>query len=538
MLVQLLGGVGLFLLGMSLLSDGLKAMAGDALRSILMRFVRGPISGMGWGALLTAMVQSSHATTLTTIGFVSAGLLTFPQALGVIFGANIGTTSTGWLVSILGFKVSIGAVSLPIIFVGAMLRLLGRRRMAALGTSLAGFGGLFLGLDMLQQGMGSLAQHFDPQDLPGAGVGGRLLLVVVGVAMTVVMQSSSAAVATTLAALHAGTITLDQAAAMVIGQNIGTSVTAGVAAIGASTAARRTALSHVLFNLLTGVVAFLLIDPLMGAIRAVVEHSGGQAGTAALAAFHTIFNILGVALLLPFVRQFARLVSRIIPERGPALTRFLDESIALTAPPAVATETVRRTAIEIARAEIEVIQAYRHGEGQGRGVSEHLQEVNEAVRRTREFVSRLATAAQGNIEVARLLAGLHAIDHLGRLAQECIEDPPARGIVAQEPVQGMAETLGHMLEVARHWLLKPSGPSPARELAEFSSRLAAARRAGRARILADAASGAIAPQHGAALVEGMLWIDRVGYHLWRAVHHLQDPPPPASEVPAAPVPQS
>ncbi|MFP5380591.1 MAG: Na/Pi symporter, partial [Vicinamibacteria bacterium] len=178
------------------------------------------------GAGITALVQSSSATTLATIGFVSAGLLSLPNAIGVVIGANIGTTATGWLVSLLGLKLSIGKIAMPLIGVGALLRLLARERLAQAGLALAGFGVIFVGIDALQAGMAALAGRVDPAQFPVAGLAGRLLLVLLGVLMTVIMQSSSAAVATTLTALSGGAITLDQAAALVIGQNVGTTVTA------------------------------------------------------------------------------------------------------------------------------------------------------------------------------------------------------------------------------------------------------------------------------------------------------------------------
>ncbi|NUQ49198.1 MAG: Na/Pi symporter, partial [Phycisphaerae bacterium] len=192
MIAALLGGLGLFLLGMVLLTDGLKALAGDALRRILTRMVAGPVSGIGWGALITAVVQSSHATTLATVGFVSAGLLSFSQAVGVVFGANLGTTSTGWIVSQLGFKVSLGAFSSPLVLIGVLLRLLSHGRAAHFGAALCGFGLLFIGIDLLQGGMTAVSGHLSPGDLPGAGAGlaGRAALVGLGFIMTILTQSS------------------------------------------------------------------------------------------------------------------------------------------------------------------------------------------------------------------------------------------------------------------------------------------------------------------------------------------------------------
>ncbi|HWV58591.1 MAG TPA: Na/Pi symporter, partial [Longimicrobiales bacterium] len=171
MTASILGGVGIFLLGMVILTDALKALAGDALRMILSRFVSGPWSAMLSGATATLLVQSSTATTLTTIGFVSAGLITFPQSIGVIFGANLGTTSTGWMVSMLGLHFSIAVAAMPAVAIGAVLRLLGRDSIAAAGFALAGFGLIFVGIDILQVGMAGLADRFDLSGLTGDTLG-------------------------------------------------------------------------------------------------------------------------------------------------------------------------------------------------------------------------------------------------------------------------------------------------------------------------------------------------------------------------------
>ena len=196
------------------MTDGLKAVAGDSLRAILARFTGGPVTAVMTGVAITLVVQWSSATVLMTIGFVSAGLLTFAQSVGVIFGANLGTTSTGWLVALLGLRFSISAVALPLVGIGALARLLTRGRTASMGMVLAGFGLIFVGIDYLQAGMDSFSEHFDPAIFPAETVTGRLVLVGIGIIMTVVLQSSSATVTTTLTALHSGTILPEQAAAL------------------------------------------------------------------------------------------------------------------------------------------------------------------------------------------------------------------------------------------------------------------------------------------------------------------------------------
>src|SRR5262245_28504547 len=164
--IEVLGGVGLFLLGMSVMTVGLKALAGSGLRTTLSKVAATPLSGTFWGAFVTLIVQSSSATTMTTIGLVSAGLLTFAQGLGLVFGANIGTTGTGWLIALIGVRVRLTAAALPIIFVGALIKLLGRGRVSAAGAALAGFALVLFGLTTLQEGMGGLAEKLHPADLP------------------------------------------------------------------------------------------------------------------------------------------------------------------------------------------------------------------------------------------------------------------------------------------------------------------------------------------------------------------------------------
>jgi len=165
-LVSIVGGVGLFLLGMAVMTDGLKALAGTALKTVMEKAAATPLLGTFWGAVITLIVQSSSATTMTTIGLVSAGLLTFPQGLSLVFGANIGTTGTGWLVAAFGVRISLTAAALPIVFVGALLKVVGRGRLAAAGAAIAGFALILVGLSTLQQGMGGLAQSLHPSDLP------------------------------------------------------------------------------------------------------------------------------------------------------------------------------------------------------------------------------------------------------------------------------------------------------------------------------------------------------------------------------------
>ena len=235
-----LGGVGLFLIGMLLLTDGLKALAGGRMRDLLAGFTSTPLSGVATGAVTTAVIQSSSATTVAAVGFVASGLLTFPQAIGIIFGANIGTTATGWLVAILGFKLDLGQVALPFVFLAAFLRIAFRGRVALAGQALAGFCLIFVGIEYMKDGLDAFEGIVTPTDFPSDTTLGRLELVAIGALITVVTQSSSAGVAAALAALGAGAINFPQAATLVIGMNVGTTFTAVLATVGGGTMARCT----------------------------------------------------------------------------------------------------------------------------------------------------------------------------------------------------------------------------------------------------------------------------------------------------------
>ena len=536
MLLTLLGGVGIFLVGMTMLTEGLKVAAGATLRTILARFTRNRFSAVASGALVTGLVQSSSATTLATIGFVSAGLLTFPQAIGVIFGANVGTTSTGWLVSLVGFKLDITLVAFPLIGAGAVTMLLTNGTKAAAGRAVAGFGLIFVGIDFMQEGMASLADDLDPGIFQGDTLQGRVLLVLIGVVMTVLMQSSSAAVATTLTALNAGAVDMNEAAALVIGQNLGTTVTAGVAAIGASLAARRTALAHVLFNGLTGVVALIALPFFVDISQDLAE--GDPA--VSLAAFHTVFNVAGVAILLPFVGRFARLVERLLPEREPDLAGHLDDTVLDVSH--IAIDAARRTISRIAIVALAQTEAAINGAPLARA-----EEVDAALDDLQRFVTRIS--ATTSEERSRYLGVLHAFDHLHQVVA-LSQSPPARTALQQSPDQLIL--LEDQVRATRDWLASdPSTPIPAGS-ERIAHELAEWRIQRRRELLEEAAAagdeqpppakrtvrlwdwrpgrrnGEAAPAAPAAVtaampiveqLDAMVWMARLAHHLWRLTWH-------------------
>lgn len=332
MLSGLLGGIGLFLLGMWLMTEGLRLAAGGALRDLLARSTRTPLRGLLSGVAITGLVQSSSAVTVATIGFVNAGLMDLRRAVTVIYGSNVGTTMTAWLVALVGLNVDVKAFALPAVGVGMFLRISGSGRHAAIGQAMAGFGVFFLGIDLLKLGFQGLGEGFDFAGMSGGPIG-LLLFTGIGFLLTLFMQSSSAALAVVLTAAAGGVVPLAAAAAMVIGANVGTTSTAALAVIGATSNAKRVAAAHVAFNLFTGVVALVALPLLLYGVE-LLRRMVGAAGEPAviLALFHTVFNVLGVVLMLPLTSRLVALLERRFrsTEEDESRPRFLDRNVART----------------------------------------------------------------------------------------------------------------------------------------------------------------------------------------------------------------
>ena len=313
---------------MKMLTDGLKLAAGRALEDLLDQWTSTPLRGLAAGMLITSLVQSSSAVTVASIGFVNAGILSLRHAVWVIFGSNVGTTMNAWLVATLGFAIRIDAFALPFIGVGALLSLVMRGvRPRALGQALAGFGVLFLGIDVLKDAFSAFGQGVDLQDFILPGLAGWALLVAIGALLTVLMQASGAAIAIVITAAQGGLMSIEAACAMVIGTNIGTTSTAVLSALGATSNARRLAAAHVFFNIVTGAVALLMLPVLIG-VLALVRDWFDQPATPAImiALFHSAFNVLGVLLMVPatpwLLRRLAvRFTTR---EEAVARTQHLD----------------------------------------------------------------------------------------------------------------------------------------------------------------------------------------------------------------------
>ncbi|MFP4363787.1 MAG: Na/Pi cotransporter family protein [Spirochaetia bacterium] len=322
--LKIAGSLGLFLYGMNVMSSGIQKTAGDKLQSIMNFMTTNRFMAVLTGFIITSIIQSSSATTVMVVSFVNAQLLNLTQAIGVIMGANIGTTITGWIVAILGFKVKLTALALPAIGFGIPLILSKKFGNRDLGEVIIGFGLLFLGLSFLKDSVPDIREN--PEVLEfitnfmGQGIVSFLLFVITGTLLTIIIQSSSASMAITITMAAAGWIDFSAAAAMVIGENIGTTITANVASIGTSVNARRSARAHALFNMLGVVWMAVLFDPFQHMINFIVPGDVFAAESVELvpqhlAMFHTMFNIINTIIFIPFVKQIAWLVERTVFEK-------------------------------------------------------------------------------------------------------------------------------------------------------------------------------------------------------------------------------
>ena len=331
----LLGALGMFLYGMNLMSSGLQKAAGDRLRGFLSAMTSNPLKGVLTGVGVTSIIQSSSATTVMVVSFVNAGLLTLTQAIGVIMGANIGTTVTAWMVSWLGFKADISVLAIPLMLFGFLFSNSKKDKRKNVGELIVGFSLLFLGLSFMKESVPDLRQTPEVLEFVTAwssyGFGSVLLFLAFGTVLTLVLQSSSATMAITLIMLSMGWIPFDMACAMVLGENLGTTITANIAASVGNTQAKRAAMSHTIFNLFGVVWALILFRPFLRLVGYITEmlfglpnpaadgfavaDSASVEGTAALyglSMLHTLFNVVNTLLLVWFTKWIAKAVCWII----------------------------------------------------------------------------------------------------------------------------------------------------------------------------------------------------------------------------------
>ena len=319
--LKLIGSLGLFLYGMKIMSEGLQKVAGDRLRSILTAMTTNRVTGVLTGVLITALIQSSSATTVMVVSFVNAGLLTLAESISVIMGANIGTTVTAWIISIFGFKVDMSAFALPLLAFALPLIFSNKSNRKSIGEFIFGFSFLFMGLSFLKNNAPDLNANPDMlafvQNYTDMGFFSVLLFLFIGTILTMIVQASAATMAITLIMCANGWISLELEAALVLGENIGTTITANLAALTANSQAKRAALAHFVFNVFGVIWVLIIFHPFMEFVNWVVDtffHPGNSevAISYKLSAFHSIFNICNVCLLIWGVKLIERTVCAII----------------------------------------------------------------------------------------------------------------------------------------------------------------------------------------------------------------------------------
>ncbi|MBW2630066.1 MAG: Na/Pi cotransporter family protein, partial [Deltaproteobacteria bacterium] len=459
----------------------------------------------------------SGATTVATVGVVGAGLLTVPQALGIVLGANVGTTITGWLVALLGFKLELGTAALPIVLVGVLIRLLTGGRASSAGFAMAGFGLIFVGISLLQEGMGGFVGIITPDSFPGDTWSGRLLLVVLGIAFTLVTQSSSAGVAMALTAVNASAMTVQQAAAAVIGMDIGTTVTAVLATVGGSVHAKRTGYAHAMYNVFMGIGAFFILVPVMRALELFAPRLLASEPELVLVGFHTFFNLLGVSIALPFAAKFGGLLTRLVPLKLVPFARSLDRS--LLDAPAAALDALGSTLADLTATTFEMVLQLL-SVTRARGVEAHVAQVRQALAETRDYVQNIRSSPDEGWTYNRHLSAMHVIDHLDRLADRCAEaerwatvkEDPQLDMITRElapAVNGVRKAIVHGERTVDEEGLEATWQSLQRE-----------GRAYRERVLDRVAAGDFDAVEGIERLDAVRGARRVAYHAWRIAYHL------------------
>jgi len=350
-------GVAIFLFGMLALEEGFRTFTGGTLEKILKASTNRVWKSISFGVVTTSIMQSSSLVSVITISFLSAGLLGLTSAIGIIFGANLGTTTGAWLVAGFGLKVKLSSYAMPMLVFGIVLIYQKAKNLKGAGYVLAGLGFLFLGIDFMKEGFDSFGQTINLADYSMTGFQGVLTFVGIGILATVVMQSSHATLVLILAALAAQQVSYENALALAIGSNVGTTITAIIGALGSGTNGKRLALAHLIFNVVTGFIAIMGIYELMQIVGWLSGHLGIAADnhTLQLAVFHTVFNLIGIIVMLPLLKLLVKFLERLISDDSVEVERpvYLNDSIREM--PDAAVEGVRKETVRLYDLAVEVI---------------------------------------------------------------------------------------------------------------------------------------------------------------------------------------
>ncbi len=489
-IMQLIGGLGVFLLGMKSMSEALQKVAGDKMRAILRSITGNRILGVLTGLLVTSIIQSSSATIVMLLSFVNAGLISLIQAIGVIMGANIGTTVTGWLVSLVGFQININAVALPVVGIGFFMRFFKRRSVAYWGEVLIGFGLLFLGLNFIKEAVPDMSSSPDMANWIAShavtGLVPLLITILVGACATIALQSSSAAMAIVLVLAANGQIDFPTSAALILGENIGTTIKAVLISLGANVNTRRTAMTHMLFNVIGVVWAVILFRPLLALVNMMLPGDAFSTDIAIrsmaipthLAAFHTVFNIINTLLFLPSVHVLARIVTKMVPgkEEEPEVSRLKFIGTELVATPVLALTAARQELgrmVDVATDAFRTVvpltlnpaNAYGEDADKVQKLEQQTDVMDTEIVNFLSNVARNSTSARHAAEVTSLILMSSDIERIGdhcdsllRLAKRRHDKQLQFSERAQEEIKAMADLVDTFLQKLHHGLTAPEVP--------------------------------------------------------------------------------
>ena len=409
-LKQIAAGVAIFLFGMLSLEEGFKAFTGGLLEKLLEKTTKGLWKSMSFGVVSTTLMQSSSLVSVITISFLSAGLITLASGVGIIFGANLGTTTGAWLVAGFGLKVNISAYAMPMLVFGIILTFQKQKEMRGIGYVLTGLGFLFLGIHYMKEGFETFREQIDLTAYAVAGLKGLLLYSFIGVAATVIMQSSHATLVLIITALASQQITYENALALAIGSNIGTTITAIIGSISANINGKRLALAHLIFNAVTGIIAIALISQLILLVDWFAQKLGiaGDNYTLKLAVFHTLFNLLGIIVMLPFINKLVTFLAAALPDKKRAMVEPVYLNKASIELPDVAIEAVRKETLNLYQYFFGVIC---------HGLSLRVRDINNFTMTVKEIIEKQQKPIPVNIkeEYTNNIKGLYAeiVDFIG-----------------------------------------------------------------------------------------------------------------------------
>lgn len=508
---QAAGGVGAFLLGMNLMTESLRRLSGEALRAALQRRIAGAWPGSVIGLAMTAAMQASSATILATMGFAAAGLVALPSAIGIVAGATVGTTTTSWLVAVTGVGKAWFPWFMPVLLLGAMIRLLGRGRAAELGGFLAGFGLLLAGLNLLRPVTGPLVTSLGLLDEQGTTLWSEMVLLGAGVAGATLMQSSAACVALAMSAMAAGAIDLHVAAPFVVGASVGTTSTALLVLPFSRAAGARVAVAWILLSMLSAVLAL----PVLPALEALAMDGAGT-GPVSLALFHSSFTVVGAVIGASLSRPLARMLVRLVPERGPALMRYIDEIGGGV--PAVVLEGLRRGVAGMGAVALRAADARMRGGA--RPDEMLLEDLRNAARALRTTATAAGTEGLSTQDMERQVASLQALEHVKAIRRMLQRDdlrPPEQ---PQPAFLDFVERAGAGLDAAAAWLESPKGEAPSGTMRKLVREAARRRQAARMGTLHATGEGRLSVTDANANLDAVRAIDTLVEHAWRLVSDL------------------